>query len=52
MLTTTLLASMAESRSMLLEGEDLRSTSAAFGSATATGAVRSGTLRAGGWLGG
>ena len=39
------LASMAASRSMLLEGEDLRSTSGALESMTATGAVRSGNLR-------
>ena len=42
---TILLASIAASRSMLLEGEDLRSTSGALGSTTATGAVRSGSLR-------
>ena len=42
---TILLASTAASRSMLLEGEDLRSTSGALGSTTATGAVRSGSLR-------
>ena len=42
---TILLASIAASRSMLLEGEDLRSTSGALASTTATGAVRSGNLR-------
>ena len=42
---TILLASIAASRSMPLQGEDWRTTSGALGSMNATGAVRSGSLR-------